>query len=196
MGNSNSTPPKINYNITISKLSADNNATSQILYTNLTESLNDAQDFILHKMERTFIDDWFQRNKTIIDEQERSKYNADAEREVPVTKWVRKPKPPKIRLFLNRNSDLDYDFDSDSDGEYVFSHYTSNPRPYNYYIKQGFDNCNNLANFFEETHYSSHTKSGIEYFIDFIKVINEVNVNEQFPLQIELKTINGDFSIK
>jgi hypothetical protein len=193
MGNSNSTPPKINYNITISKLSADNNAASQILYTNLTESLNDAQDFILHNMERSFIDDWFQRNKTIIDEQERSKYNADAEREVPRYQRVAKPRYRYTRY----DGDSDY-YDSGPEDELVevVGCPMKNPYPYNYYINQGFDNCNNLANFFEETHYSSRKKSGIEYFMDFIKVINEVHVNEQFPLQIKLKTITGDFSIK
>ena len=212
MGNSTS-KDKSFYYISIYDLLTDKEDKKMFLYSNLTEDLDDIENFLLgnhdsmtSKLIRKEIDNWFDTNKMALNDLQRDNLDYEKQREIPVTLYDIN-RPLGLYLLTEDDDSMHAEIERDErmrDDRQVIVDYKVNPNPHNLYIYLGFNECNNIEDFFDKSRYSKEYNkeflqfsTGFEYFFYFY---NEF-MNREFtwkgfdykplPFVIEFREGNG-----
>ena len=222
MGNSTS-KDKSFYYISIYDLLTDKEDKKMFLYSNLTEDLDDIQNFLLgnhdsmtSKLIRKEIDNWFDTNKMALNDLQRDNLDYEKQRKIPVTLYdvnlkttaYHLPPDDDVNDRLGMRAETERDEQMRQDRQVIVD-YKVNPSPHNLYIYLGFDECNNIEDFFDKSRYSKEYNkeflrfsTGFEYFFYFY---NEF-MNREFtwkgidykpvPFVIEFREGNGKLKPK
>jgi hypothetical protein len=218
MGNSN-TKSKPYYYVSIRDIpkptSDDPDPEPVYLYSNLTDQLEEVEDFlfgnvnsIISKNIRHDIDTWMEKNKKALDELEQEKLKEEKEIQVPITLYDKNIKTTLYdlpeddddvngRLAMRAEAERDEQMRRHRE---IIVGYKPNPNPYNHYITdKGYDKCNKLVDFFDASKYSSHYSTGFEYFVCFFqRYMTEDfswkgNKHIGIPLDMRMRAGNGVF---
>ena len=183
MGNSESKNVivKVNrYYLTISTLLTDDE--EGFMYSNLT-NLGDIEEFLLGNQDskcsqkiKKEIDTWFETSKKALDELQEEELKKDKERQIPVTLFDIYLKEGFYNNFHPGIDDDDYERYERNTREQInydatqINHYIDNPNPENpYLLKKKYQDCCNISDFFDQSKYSEHESTGLEYFVKFFQ---------------------------
>ena len=181
------------YYLTISELSTDDNPEPMILYSNLTDNLDNIQDFILGNYDSKIsknikkeIDNWFETNKKALNELQEDNLEYEKRRKEPVRLYhihsaagmYRLPPDDDYEDRLGMRAETERDEQMARDWKIIVN-YKHNSNPYNHYIKSGFLECNTISDFFDKSKYEeryskidyTHPEeaTGLEYFFLFFE---------------------------
>ena len=184
MGNSESknVNVKVNrYYLTISNSLTDHD--EGFMYSNLTDQLSDIEEFLLGNQDskcsqkiKKEIDTWFETSKKALDELQEEELKKDKKRQVPVTLFDIHLEEGLYENFYPGIDDDDYEraeqitreqMSHDAD---IIHHYIDNPDPENpYLLKKKYQDCCHISDFFDQSKYSEHESTGLEYFVKFFQ---------------------------
>lgn len=218
MGNSESKDNSFYYVSVYDLQREDEQNKKMFLYSNLSEDLDDIQNFLLgnhdsitSKLIRKEIDNWFDTNKIALNELQRDNLDYEKQRTIPVTLYDIN-RPLGLYLLTEDDDSMRAEIERDErmrDDREVIVDYKVNPRPHNLYIYLGFNECYKIDDFFDKSRYSKEYNkeflrfsTGFEYFFYFY---NEF-MNREFswkgfdykpvPFVIEFREGNGKLKPK